>query len=167
MRAGRKFSLCRVVSLMNDARYFFTVLLKTSTCVLHWGWARVVLVCSKLRRLNSSWDNLLTNSFPLSVWICAGMPNLQNHSKQMAFATVSASLFSIAVTRAYLVNASVMQRMYLCCYPAANIGPKRTAWIRRLGWSGIGNGCRSGSLSVDFFIAGIVYRFFMCFRMSE
>ncbi|MFN9938285.1 MAG: hypothetical protein ACK56I_02315, partial [bacterium] len=66
--------------------------------------------------------------------------NLQNHSEKMAFATVSASLFSTAVTIAYLVKASVMQRMYLCCRPAASIGPNRSAWIRMLGLSGIGRG---------------------------
>jgi hypothetical protein len=55
------------------------------------------------------------------------MPNLQNHYEKMALATVSASLFSTAVTIAYLVKASVMQRIYLCCRLAASIGLKRSA----------------------------------------
>ncbi len=70
--------------------------------MLHWGWAGVVLVWFTLSNVNSSFESLLTNSFPPSVWICAGMPNLQNYSEKMAFATVSASLFSTAVTIAYL-----------------------------------------------------------------
>ncbi len=42
------------------------------------------------------------------------MPNLQNHSLKIAFATVSASLFSTAVTMVYFVKASVTHKMYLC-----------------------------------------------------
>ncbi len=80
------------------------------------------------------------------------MPNFQNHSEKMAFATVSASLFSTAVTIAYFVKASVMQRMYLCCHPAASIGPKRSACIRMFGLSGMGSGCSGGGLFVDDFL---------------
>jgi hypothetical protein len=80
------------------------------------------------------------------------MPNLQNHSEKMAFATVSASLFSTAVTKAYFVNASVMQRMYLCCRPAASIGPKRSACILMFGLSGIGSGWSRGGLFVEDFL---------------
>jgi hypothetical protein len=58
-----------------------------------------------------------------------GMPNLQNLAEKMAFATVSASLFTTAVTIACFVKASVMQRMYLCCHPAASIGQKRSACL--------------------------------------
>ena len=50
------------------------------------------------------------------------MPNLQNHSEKMAFATVSASLFSMAVTSAYFVKASVTHKMYLCWRPALEVG---------------------------------------------
>jgi hypothetical protein len=56
---------------------------------------------------------------------------------KMAFATVSTSLFSKGVTMVYLVNASVMHKMYLCWLPAANIGPKRSAWMQMFGWSGL------------------------------
>jgi hypothetical protein len=46
------------------------------------------------------------NSLPPSVYIWAGIPNLQNYSLKMASATVSAFLFWIEVTTAYLLNAS-------------------------------------------------------------
>jgi len=50
------------------------------------------------------------NSLPPSVWICAGIPNFANQSLKMASATISASLLAIAMTTAYLIKASVMQR---------------------------------------------------------
>jgi len=49
----------------------------------------------------------------------------------------------------YLQKASVMHRMYLCWRPAASIGPKRSAWMRMFGCSGVGSGCSGGGLSVD------------------
>jgi hypothetical protein len=81
---------------------------------------------------------LLMNSFPPSVCIWAGIPNLQNHSLKMASATVSAFLFWIAKTTAYLVNAPVMPRTNFLLLPAVNIGPNKSAWILQLGQYGIG-----------------------------
>jgi hypothetical protein len=62
---------------------------------------------------------------------------------------VSASLFSIGVTNAYFLNASVMHRLYLCCIPAANIGPKQSAWIYMFGWSGAGHGKSGDGLAME------------------
>ncbi len=152
---------------MKDARYFLTILLKTSTWALHWGWAGVVLVCWTLSKANSSLESLLTNSFPQSVWIYAGMPNLQNHSLKMAFAIISASLFSTAVTSMYFVNASVMHRMYLCWRPAASIGPNRSVWIQTFGLSGFGSGWSGGGLSVDFFCHWHRRHVLVWFSMSD
>jgi hypothetical protein len=76
-------------------------------------------------------------------------------------------LFSTGVTIAYFVKASMMHRMYLCWRPAASIGPKRSAWMRMFGCSGVGSGCSGGGLSVDDFRRWQVRHVFICLSMSE
>ena len=66
MRAGMYCSQSSVELSTNEAKYFATVLLKTSTWALHWGCAGVVVVCLIPNNLNNSLESLLTNSLPLS-----------------------------------------------------------------------------------------------------
>ncbi len=106
-------------------------------------------MCATLRSSIILADSLLTNSFPLSVCICAGIPNLQNCSSKMVSATVSAFLFWIDVTTAYLVNASVMHSTNFLLLSAVNIGPNRSAC--QLGHSGIGSGARGVGFIGDHF----------------
>jgi len=80
------------------------------------------------------------NSFPSSVCIWAGIPNLQNHSLKMVSATVPAFLFWTSVTTAYFVKASVMQSTNFLLLSAVNICLNKSAWILQLGCSGIGSG---------------------------
>ncbi len=149
---------------MKDARYALTVLLKTSTCALHWGWAGVVFVCCTFSSENNLFESLLTNSFQPSLLICTRMPNLQNHSVQMVLVTVSASLFSTAMTNAYFVKASVMHRMYLCWCLAASIGPKRFLIFN---CSSIGSGWSNGGLAVDVHLCWHWRHILGCFSTSE
>jgi hypothetical protein len=85
----------------------------------------------------------------------------------MALATVSVSLFSIAVMSVYFVKAPVMHKMYLCWHLVASMGPKRSAWMRMLGWSGISSGCNDGGLSVDDYLLWQLRQVFMYWRMFE
>ncbi len=143
----------RLWSLWWTRRLIRVGLLNTSTWALHCRWAGDVFVWHTLSNWKSSAESLFTNSLPPSVWICAGIPNFANQSLKMASATVSASLLAIAVTTAYLVKAFVMQRTNFLLLSAVSIGSNRSAWIRRLGCSGIGRGTSGVHLFVDFFLS--------------
>jgi len=47
------------------------------------------------------------------------------------------------------------------------LAPKRSAWMRMLGWSGISSGCNDGGLSVDDYLLWQVRQVFMYWRMFE
>ena len=55
----------------------------------------------------------LRNSFPLSLMMTVGTPNLQIQRSKKALATVDASLLRSGTRSVYLVNASVITRMSL------------------------------------------------------
>jgi hypothetical protein len=67
-------------------------------------------------------------------------------------ATVSAFLFWIAVTTAYLVNASVMHNTNFLLLSAINIGSNKSACILQFGHSGIGSGNSGVGLVGDHFL---------------
>jgi hypothetical protein len=71
---------------------------------------------------------------------------------KMASATVSAFLFWIDVTTAYLVKASVMQRTNFLLLSAVNIGPNKSACILQFGHSGIGSGCSGVGFKFERFL---------------
>jgi hypothetical protein len=55
------------------------------------------------------------------------MPKLQHQLSKIDLATVSASLFEIAATTAYLVKSSVMQRMLALLRSVPNMGNEQVS----------------------------------------
>ncbi len=100
-----------------------------------------------LRSWNNSADNLLMNSLPPSVWIWAGILNLQNCLWKL-YLQLFWHLYLLSVTTVYFIKASVMHNMNFCI-SAGIIGPLKSAWILTLGRSGVDSGLKG--LSIDFF----------------
>ena len=116
------------------------VLFATSAWLLHCWWYGAVFRCIAPICLMTSSDTLAQNYFPLSVTMSIGMPYLQNHFSKIAYATVAASLLSMATSSTYFVNASVMHNIYFFPLPDTTKNPKRSARILWLGWVHWGNG---------------------------
>ncbi len=90
--------------------------------------------------------------------ICARILNLQYHSLTIASSTVPTSLFEITATTVYLVKALVMHSTNFFALSTVIMGLNRSAWILKLGLSGIGSGLNGMGFSVDDFLVGNVGR---------
>ena len=86
------------------------------------------MVCLICKSLYSSFAKLLQNSLPLSDTNSKGVPKRQIHFSKICFATVSASLLSMAIISAYFVKASVMQSTNFFPFWLTLSGPKRSKW---------------------------------------